>query len=126
NWTKNYGKNSGMSRSETRAARKLKTPDEIMKLSNDRCIVYMNNEYASEDYKTDITMHRFYQYISDGENTEKNMYEWGTMEHAVGEITLMSSGYSGRLDSLPKTDEKWVMLDDEDIEKMLKGCRIRK
>ena len=120
NWTKNYGKNSGMSRSETRAARKLKTPDEIMKLSNDRCIVYMNNEYASEDYKTDITMHRFYQYISDGENTEKNMYEWGTMEHAVGEITLMSSGYSGRLDSLPETDEKWVMLDDEDIEKMLK------
>lgn len=119
NWTRNYGRNSGMSRAENRIARKLKTPDEIMNLPNNQCIVYMNNEYASVDDKTDITGHRYYRYISDGEFEEQNRYDWGTTENAIGDITLLTNHYSGYLNELPKADGKYLVLSPEEIDKMI-------
>ena len=121
NWTKNYGKNSGMSRSENRVARKLMTPDELMRLDKKKCVVYINNEYASVDIKTDMTTHRFYKFISDGKFEVTNRYDWGTYENAIGEISVLGNNYNGRLDVLPESKEKWIMLSDEDIEKMIKG-----
>ena len=119
NWTRNYGKNAGMSRAENRVARKLKTPDELMRLPKDKCIVYLNNEFASEDFKTDMTCHRYYSLISDGDNKEANRYDWGTSDKSIGDISVLSNRYNGRLDVLKKTDENWILLDYETIEKMI-------
>lgn len=121
NWTKNYGRNSGMSRSENRVARKLMTPDEVKKLDKKECIVYINNEYAVKDNKTDMTQHRYYRFISDGEFEEANRYDWGTCDDAIGDITVLSNSYGGHLDTLPETKEKWVLLSDEEIEKMIRS-----
>lgn len=123
NWTKNYGRNSGMSRSENRVARKLMTPDELKKLERNKCIIYMNNEYAALDIKTDMTKHRFYKYISDGKNEEANRFDWGTYDDAIGDIAVLESNYGGMLDVLPDSKEKWALLSDDDIEKMMRNGR---
>lgn len=121
NWTRNYGRNSGMSRAENRVARKLKTPDEIMRLDTEgnRCLVYINNEYAAEDFKYDMSHHKYYHYIFDGAETEYNRYDWGTTELSTGEISVMSNRYSGKLDALPESKEEWEIISPEEIEKMI-------
>jgi type IV secretion system protein VirD4 len=120
NWTRQYGKNGGMSRAENRTGRKIMLPDEVKKLSRqDKCIVYINGEYGSVDKKYDMKKHKNYMYISDGERTEENMYVWGTTDLAVGTISILPNRYGGVIEPSPKTNEKWRLLSPDEIDRIL-------
>lgn len=120
NWTRQYGRNGGMSRAENRVSRKIKTPDEIMRLSKEgKCIVYISGEHGSIDNKYDMTRHRNYKYISDGERTVENMYKWGGSDLAIGSVRLLGNRYGGVIDSPPKINEKWRLLSQDQIDRIM-------
>ena len=118
-YTRNYGRNSGVSRNEQITGRELMTADELRNLDTKKCIMLIYGEYASLDQKYVLRQHREYAKIADGEKRDINAYDHGNDTHSTGSIQQLPSGYSGQIIQLPAPDGDWELLDLEDINKMI-------
>ncbi|MBR1508427.1 MAG: type IV secretory system conjugative DNA transfer family protein [Eubacterium sp.] len=120
NFTKNYGRGGGMSKAETRVGRELMTPNELMEMGENKCIIYANDQSGCQDIKTDMTTHRYYRYISDGARKAENAYDWGEDNISEGSVQILDDDYLGNIVSMmADEDNDWEILDPEYVESLI-------
>ena len=116
-YSKTFGLKGNVTRNETKAARKLMTPDEIKRLSNKKAIVFVRGLDAVVDNKIKLKKCINYKYLADGRRTKVNGFEWGQTNYASGSMELVTSKNAGKIQPLPVISSA-VLLDDEDIKKL--------
>lgn len=112
--TNTHGKSTGHSGNYStnyqNTGRELLTPDEVRMLDNDLAILFIRGERPIIDRKYNITKHPNIDKTPDGKGSE---YHHGLVTESIATISF-SKDFSSIADI--KTDEKYILLSDEEIE----------
>ncbi len=102
-----HGANSSSTSNISKAAREIFTPDELVKLNNNKCVLIIRGEDPVVDYKIQLKKCKNYKKLCDGGRSRGKIYDWGEYETA-GSASIINSSYSGRIIPLPDTTSKLI------------------